>query len=586
MAENISDKYIPFKDNESGVGLKFLQGDQAALNTLISSGNAIEGAFYLTSDTSRIYIGRKLKEDNSKIIPVAVNEGVTTVASVSLLPNTANVGDFYYTESENILCVCSSVEGDGTSDRVCTWVQLNTNSHLTANSLKHILTGTGNQVGITTEITDSSNNKSSAIWNLVGGENITVSFDNNTKKVTLTAKDTKYTFSSKVEDGSAYLVLNDGSTDQQIKLSGNRISITGDTPNELHLIGQNIQGITVGDATPNGWNFSVKVDGTNTQNTLFDPVIQYGSIPENVHFANGIASLQVYTINEVDKKITDELSKAAQTFDAMTFKGVINEVDDLPALTKASNGDTYKIGESNLSFPVNLGLQGLDRGDLVIAVGTEDPVTGLLDGTDAHWEIIPSGDEANYNINLITHGITLTQGVSTVGGITLAEGGKIVLTDSVGSAGARVRNITVSHAPQEEINEQNTEAIVQSSSFITSTSKNALSFYVLDEDDGTTGIERDEYGHIIKVKTKKITVNDSHNQITVHSTYGEEVANNTKQYGVALNTVIKDSDQRAIDNAVANFISDSIEITSTNTGNQGTAKAMANISLELKWGTF
>jgi hypothetical protein len=37
--------------------LKFLTGVQANLNTLITNGGATEGAFYLTSDTHRLYIG-------------------------------------------------------------------------------------------------------------------------------------------------------------------------------------------------------------------------------------------------------------------------------------------------------------------------------------------------------------------------------------------------------------------------------------------------------------------------------------------------------------------------------------------------
>ena len=44
-------------------------------------GAAIEGAFYLTSDTHRLYIGRAITvNNNTKVVPVPVNEGIETVS--------------------------------------------------------------------------------------------------------------------------------------------------------------------------------------------------------------------------------------------------------------------------------------------------------------------------------------------------------------------------------------------------------------------------------------------------------------------------------------------------------------------------
>lgn len=89
-----------------GKNVLFLQGTQSKLNELMANGGAKEGAFYLTNDTHRLYIGR-LAADN-KVKPVAVNEGVVTVDSVDNLPTTGvNVGEFYYVTTGNILCVWS-----------------------------------------------------------------------------------------------------------------------------------------------------------------------------------------------------------------------------------------------------------------------------------------------------------------------------------------------------------------------------------------------------------------------------------------------------------------------------------------------
>ena len=133
-SENINSRFTLFSDASEAVGIKFLQGTQASLNALISAGTATEGAFYLTSDTSRFYIGRKENKTGGKVIPVPVNEGVTVVENRSGLSNDANVGDFYYIESDNILCVCSYVtpkSGD-TGVRTCHWTQLNPDTHISA----------------------------------------------------------------------------------------------------------------------------------------------------------------------------------------------------------------------------------------------------------------------------------------------------------------------------------------------------------------------------------------------------------------------------------------------------------------------
>lgn len=108
-----------------GKNVLFLQGTQTKLNELMANGGAKEGAFYLTNDTHRLYIGR-LAADN-KVKPVAVNEGVVTVANIDSLPTSGvNVGEFYYVTAGNILCVWS---GNG-------FVQINadtdSNSYITA----------------------------------------------------------------------------------------------------------------------------------------------------------------------------------------------------------------------------------------------------------------------------------------------------------------------------------------------------------------------------------------------------------------------------------------------------------------------
>ena len=105
----------------------FKRGAQSDLAKYLSTGSsqAIDGAFYLTSDTNRLYVGKDLGSGNIKAVPV--NQGVITVESISKLPTGANIeaGCFYYATLENVLCVYSG--------QTHGWVQINpdTNTKVT-----------------------------------------------------------------------------------------------------------------------------------------------------------------------------------------------------------------------------------------------------------------------------------------------------------------------------------------------------------------------------------------------------------------------------------------------------------------------
>ena len=92
--------------------VQFLRGQHSKLPT---GADIIDGAFYLTSDSNRLYVG-KGSGTNAELIEL--NKSITKGASVSELPTT-NVedGQFYYAIAENILCVY-----DG---KTLSWMQMN-----------------------------------------------------------------------------------------------------------------------------------------------------------------------------------------------------------------------------------------------------------------------------------------------------------------------------------------------------------------------------------------------------------------------------------------------------------------------------
>lgn len=97
--------------------LMFKRGAQASLNDIIEQKKAIDGCFYLTEDTHRLYVGQG---DNTA--PVLLNQTVQVVQRLEDLPKSppAADNDFYYIKNLNILAVYDSKAT--TEDK---WVQIN-----------------------------------------------------------------------------------------------------------------------------------------------------------------------------------------------------------------------------------------------------------------------------------------------------------------------------------------------------------------------------------------------------------------------------------------------------------------------------
>lgn len=134
------------------VNVGFKRGSQSNLNTLInhvqrgdSGFSYSDGAFYLTTDTDRLYYAQSSTE------LVELNKSIHIINSVSDLPlsttstetiikgNEVEVGQFYYVKSGadstsgNILAVCSAINGT-----TITWTQVNPD---TDTDTKYIFTG-------------------------------------------------------------------------------------------------------------------------------------------------------------------------------------------------------------------------------------------------------------------------------------------------------------------------------------------------------------------------------------------------------------------------------------------------------------
>lgn len=231
--------------------VSFKKGLSTALQTIRNNKTAVPGAFYLTTDTNRLYVG---KDDNTL---ADLNKYILTVPSLAAAQQQPNLeaGDFVYIEDSNILAVYHD-DGNGPH-----WVQINpdtdTNTDTYISSIEAEAKGNADthQVDITLKIHEMTRNVAKggetsveppkevkfaitasdmlaannvsvgmgvgstsdeeaiiqvegdgvkegegASVKLIGGNNVTVSSDKDTDVITIAAQDTQYTIG--VEDNT------------------------------------------------------------------------------------------------------------------------------------------------------------------------------------------------------------------------------------------------------------------------------------------------------------------------------------------------------------------------------------------------
>jgi len=327
--------YSNFVNNETKI--KFYSGLQADLTTKITTGGAEEGAFYLTTDTHRLYVGRKVAGSDPVVVKaVQVSKGVTFVASSGDLPtpSAADVeeGELYYITDTNIL---AALVREGS---VYKWTQINPPTGI--NTIEGNSTTSGNDVILTTEISTGSGASSSGKigkTKFVAGSNITLTANGQETigsgssavtagKITIAATDTTYTLGSEATangstDGATIeLCINGDATNAsntKINITGDgTAAVTSDASGNIVVHGPSFTGIAVEGKVYNA-------NATNPESTRgmvlsltgsdgdgaalsasgnFDPIIEYGQSGSKsaAHFQKVTRSSTDYIIADLD----------------------------------------------------------------------------------------------------------------------------------------------------------------------------------------------------------------------------------------------------------------------------------------------
>lgn len=608
--------HYTYKADFAGENVLFLQGTQEHLNALLpngtSAGQAKEGAFYLTTDTHRLYVGRKVSGTDN-VYPEEVSSGIVTVAEsgdlgAQVISGAAHDGDFYYVKSSNALAVYEATYDASGTQTGGSWIQLNAPTGIAG--IVNSTDITGNTALIKSAISSSgSDSTQDAKFVVKAGSNVAISkvaaSGANPEGIEISATDTTYAIGADTNSGTARIGLKkDGASalDSAVSVSGsNTVSVT-QSGSAITVAGPSFTGITEANRTAaQGYGFKVGFEYTdgagNTVNTLdnangsgvgiINPTISYGTqspiagvaqTRSSAQFDAGTASLDVYTTQQTSDLIDAKIASELQTADAMTFAGILDGTHSLPA--ELHNGDTFKVASDTF----NLGTGGTaKKGDLVIISGTE--TDGVV--TNPVYNIVPAGDEP-----LPVATITDTAGANTQTVIAVTDsnnnsadivttrinktGNKITVTSAKNATDDKDVTITVNHdAVTTALDKDGVTLTAITGNNIPQTDtigENAYTFYVFK--DPETDIVTDGYGHITSLKTAEVTLKHNGLQST-SAAYAASTSSNTKIGTTTLTFTDKFNESKT---AAFKLSSQSLDIAQAANDN--------GLAVNLTWGSF
>lgn len=595
----------------------FKQGTQASLDTIRYNKTAIDGSFYLTNDTHRLYIGRS----DGDAVPV--NEGVNTVATLDDLPQitAANapsyVGQFYYVSGPNILCVYSaSTQGGAVRGG---WVQINPNTDTHLSDLKINVTVENGVATVSTSITeaDSANSGSADTttrnFKVQGAGGITVgateTSDGNNDILTITGD--QYAIAA----GTANSVTNevpielssDGGHDSSVTLKGGEnvtLSKTDGGAIKIDAADTQIASAT-GANEASGFSVTVTDSAGNSEKATINPQILVGGTQDTqqtISFQNGTATLPVYTASELDAKLAG--------LDAMTYKGTvgIRSIATAVADNGAKIGDTYLLDDDIAAIVTSTGNKPGIKGDMIIARGTEG-ADGNITSATLVWDIIPSGNDNYTDTNYIGKPTTGT-GASgdgnyadkhyegfklqdtieneSVGEVDLYAGDNINISGTGLTKGQDIigNKILISHADVASSGGSAAPAtkVISSGSDTDFTQHPNVTFNVT----AVTEVTRDAKGHVIGVKTKDLVLKDTQATIDKNDYQSATATTSGVTTATITNTLVSsNADGDPVSNTSGTFglASSSLSLSVTNTGTGNTAKSTV-VTADIVWGTF
>ena len=428
----------------TGNAVKFKLGTQASLNTL--KDNPAKGwevgTFYLTSDSSRLYIGQA---DELALLNKSV-EIYDNLSALSSKKTVSTKGDIAYCANENVLAYYNG----------STWNQINPDDDTILTAIIQSVSTATDGVKITTGGTNSVDGKTvtAAEITITGDKGVQVSTPNN-KAITITGD----TYALNVQEhadttNDIDLVLDSAlQNDSTVHIKGGEnvtITKTADS-NGIQIASKDtkLNGIILG--LNNDGELQVGASDTAGTTGLLKKQ-KLGYFVDGSYYGIGSdtkqVDLPVYSKDQVDDLI--------KKLDGMTYRGTIGTSGGTTFTMDASFnvlkggtateihiGDMFLVQGGKLTYVTG---KTAGTGDMLIATAKDgkSETNGVLAIGDVEWTYVPAGDDADIDTTYIfkasgtTDSMTITSsnGGGTVGKIAFTEGDGIVIesTDNGGTS--------------------------------------------------------------------------------------------------------------------------------------------------------
>lgn len=424
----------------TGNAVKFKLGTQASLNTLKASQKGWEvGTFYLTSDSSRLYIGQA---DELALLNKSV-EIYDNLNALSAKTTVSTKGDIAYCVNENVLAYYN-----GTS-----WNQINPDDDTILLALTQSVSSVTDGVKITTGGTNNDPDKTvaSADVTITGANGAKVAMASN-KALTITG-DTYTLNAQEHATNDIDLVLDSAlQNDSTVHIKG------GENVTVTKIADSNGIQIASKDTKLNGIILGLNNDG-ELQVGASDTAGTTGLLKKQKlgYFVDGSyygigsdtkqVDLPVYSKEQVDNLI--------KKLDGMTYRGTIGTSGTTFTMDASFNvlkggtateihiGDMFLVQGGKLTYATG---KQAETGDMLIATAKDgkSETNGVLAIGDVEWTFIPSGDDSKTDTTYLfkasgtTDSMTITSstGGGVVGKIAFTEGNGIVIesTDNGGTS--------------------------------------------------------------------------------------------------------------------------------------------------------
>ena len=632
------------KDITPGKNLGFKVGPQSKIDSIIAnSTGAVEGVFYLTYDTHKLYIGVA----SGSVTPV--NEGVVTVASVADLPQvTANnkaalTGSFYYATKENILCVYNG----------SAWAQINTDTYLVESKFTTSDEDTEDLVKVNSLLKDSSGTHPVQDSFYVQGKNgIKVSAaakSGETDKKVVEVEGDTYSISAKTtsatdsNDVAIHLESANTENDSDIKFTADKFSQEETPAVKFDKTDDNNIVVKVRDTVNkaleikenDGGGFTITVTDSYSKPVYdtVDPTIKYGlNGQETAHFLSGQAVLDILS--------KSDFNEAMRVLNALTYRGTIGTDGSAGTDIEVVNGTTKILKSDGTEFPCHVGdmflistpdtpygSRKLSVNTLLIARNKNtnpdesgENAEGIIPATELEFDVVVATIDTDTQyifqgrtysnedsavgangagINLYARtGAQGLDGVFEIGGVKSAgvEGDSTQVTGievsesttNVGDHGGVKKSVVLKHGTTA----RKDETLTADGNYDhpdSDASGSSITIPVV------VAVETNASGHVTKVKTRNYTIRDTNTVLTsvglATSAYetNNGINEGGKSVGAFTNTVtVTTGYNKAISKSDSFvFSSETLQISADSTlGEKSGAAAQAGLSINMLWGSF